>query len=86
MNVARFGARTGTPLGNPIRPTSLSVAASQIGAGWILASAPSSFQKVPGYIVEQARDVKVVVSLSASGNAVINQVLVDGRPFDPEGR
>ena len=39
-----------------------------------------------GHIVERARDVKVVVSLSASGNAVIKQVLVDGRPFDPEGR
>lgn len=38
-----------------------------------------------GYIVEQARDVKVMVSLNASGNAVIKQVLVDGRPFDPEG-
>lgn len=36
-----------------------------------------------GHIVERARDVKVVVSLSASGNAVIKQVLVDGRPFDP---
>ena len=39
-----------------------------------------------GHIVERARDVKVVVSLSASGNPVIKQVLVDGRPFDPEGR
>ena len=38
-----------------------------------------------GHIVERARDVKVVVSLSASGSAVIKQVLVDGRPFDPEG-
>ena len=37
-----------------------------------------------GHIVERARDVKVVVSLSASGNAVIKQVLVDGMPFDPE--
>ena len=37
-----------------------------------------------GHIVEQAQDVKVVVSLSASGNAVIKQVLVDGQPFDPE--
>lgn len=39
-----------------------------------------------GHIVERARDVKVVVSLSASGNAVIKQVLVDGQPFDPEAR
>ena len=39
-----------------------------------------------GHIVERAGDVKVVVSLSASGNAVIKQVLVDGRPFDPEAR
>lgn len=37
-----------------------------------------------GHIVERARDVKVVVSLSASGNAVIKTVLVDGEPFDPE--
>ena len=35
-----------------------------------------------GHIVERAQDVKVVVSLSASGNAVIKQVLVDGEPFD----
>ncbi len=39
-----------------------------------------------GHIVERARDVKVVVSLSASGSAVIKQVLVDGQPFDPEDR
>ena len=39
-----------------------------------------------GHIVERAGDVKVVVSLNASGNAVIKQVLVDGRPFDPEAR
>ena len=38
-----------------------------------------------GHIVERARDVKVVVSLSPSGNAVIKRVLVDGRPLDPEG-
>lgn len=36
-----------------------------------------------GHIVERAQDVKVVVSLSASGNAVIKMVLVDGRPFEP---
>ena len=39
-----------------------------------------------GHIVEDARDVKVVVSLSASGSAVIKEVLVDGEPFAPEGR
>ena len=39
-----------------------------------------------GRIVERGRDVKVVVSLNASGSAVIKQVLVDGRPFDPEAR
>lgn len=37
-----------------------------------------------GHIVERAQDVKVVVSLSASGNAVIKTVLVDGQPFDPD--
>ena len=37
-----------------------------------------------GHIVQDAQDVKVVVSLSPSGNAVIKQVLVDGQPFDPE--
>ena len=37
-----------------------------------------------GHIVERAQDVKVVVSLSASGNAVIKTVLVDGEPFDPD--
>ena len=36
-----------------------------------------------GHIVEDARDVKVVVSLSASGDAVIKTVLVDGLPFNP---
>ena len=39
-----------------------------------------------GHIVERARDVKVVVSLSASGNAVIKTVLIDGAPFDPDSR
>ncbi|MXZ91950.1 MAG: GDYXXLXY domain-containing protein [Chloroflexi bacterium] len=39
-----------------------------------------------GHIVENASDVKVVVSLSSSGNAVIKEVLVDGRPFEPAGR
>ena len=36
-----------------------------------------------GHIVENAADVKVVVSLSSSGNAVIKEVLVDGEPFAP---
>ena len=39
-------------------------------------------QEGTGHIIENARDVKVVVSLSAEGRAVIKQVLVDGRPFD----
>ena len=39
-----------------------------------------------GHIVERAQDVKVVVSLSYSGNAVIKRVLVDGAPFDPDAR
>ena len=39
-----------------------------------------------GHIVEDAQDVKVVVSLSAEGRAVIKRVLVDGRPFAPEGQ
>ena len=39
-----------------------------------------------GHIVENASDVKVVVSLSSSGRAVIKEVLVDGRPFDPARR
>ena len=37
-----------------------------------------------GHIVEDALDVKVMVSLSASGNAVIKTVLVDGKPFAPD--
>ena len=37
-----------------------------------------------GHIVERAQDVKVVVSLSASGDAVIKTVLVDGMPFNPK--
>ena len=36
-----------------------------------------------GHIIEQARDVKVVVALDDSGNGVIKQVLVDGEPIDP---
>ncbi len=37
-----------------------------------------------GHIIEEARDVKVVVSLDSDGNAVIKTVLVDGEPFAPE--
>lgn len=37
-----------------------------------------------GHIVENASDVKVVVSLSSSGNAAIKEVLVDGRLFAHE--
>ena len=36
-----------------------------------------------GHIIEGAQDVKVVVNVHADGNAIIKQVLVDGRPFDP---
>lgn len=38
-----------------------------------------------GHIIEQAQDVKVVVSLDAGGQAVIKRVLVDGAPFAPDG-
>ena len=37
-----------------------------------------------GHIIERARDVKVVVKLGSDGNAIIKEVLVDGRPFDPD--
>ena len=36
-----------------------------------------------GRLIEQAEDVKVVVSLDRNGRAVIKQVLVDGQPFEP---
>ena len=39
-----------------------------------------------GHIIERARDVKVVVALDSSGNAVIKRVLVDGQPFGPDAR
>ena len=39
-----------------------------------------------GHIIETAEDVKVVVSLGDRGQAVIKYVLVDGAPFDPEGK
>lgn len=38
-----------------------------------------------GHIVEDAGDVKVVVSLGDGGQAVIKDVLVDGLPFNPDG-
>ncbi len=38
-----------------------------------------------GHIVEEAEDVKVVVSLGDGGQAVIKSVLVDGFPFNPDG-
>ncbi len=39
-----------------------------------------------GHVVERARDLKVVVSLEEGGNAIIKDVLVDGRPFDEARR
>ena len=36
-----------------------------------------------GRIIERARDVKVRVALSSGGTAVIEELLVDGEPFDP---
>ena len=39
-----------------------------------------------GHIIERAQDVKVVVALDRSGNAVIKRVLVDGKSFGREGR
>ena len=38
-----------------------------------------------GHIVEDAEDVKVVISLDERGQAVIKSVLVDGAPFNPDG-
>ena len=38
-----------------------------------------------GHIIENAEDVKVVISLGDRGQAVIKRVLVDGVPFDPDG-
>ena len=37
-----------------------------------------------GHIIEQAQDVKVVVNLDSDGNAIIEEVLVDGQPFNPD--
>ncbi len=36
-----------------------------------------------GHIIEGAQDVKVVVNVDADGSAIIKEVLVDGRPFEP---
>ena len=36
-----------------------------------------------GHIIERAQDVKVVVNVDSDGSAIIKQVLVDGKPFDP---
>ena len=35
------------------------------------------------HIIERAQDVKVAVRVDEDGNAVIEDVLVDGKPFDP---
>ncbi len=37
-----------------------------------------------GRIIEQAGDVKVRVAISSGGTAVIEELLVDGLPFDPK--
>ena len=36
-----------------------------------------------GLVIERANDVKVRVAVDTDGTAVIKEVLVDGRPFDP---
>ena len=36
-----------------------------------------------GRIIERARDVKVRVAISSGGTGVIEELLVDGEPFDP---
>ena len=36
-----------------------------------------------GHIIEGAEDIKVKVALSSSGKAIIKEILVDGKPFDP---
>jgi len=36
-----------------------------------------------GQIIERARDVKVMVAVDSSGSAVIEDLIVDGQPFDP---
>ena len=37
-----------------------------------------------GRIIENAQDVKVVINVDSDGSAIIERVLVDGRPFDSE--
>lgn len=36
-----------------------------------------------GHIIEQSTDVKVNISVDGRGNAVIKELLVDGKPFNP---
>ena len=36
-----------------------------------------------GHIIERATDVKVLVAVNSSGSAVIEDLIVDGLPFDP---
>jgi len=36
-----------------------------------------------GHLVERARDVKARVSVDSNGRAVIEDLIVDGFPFDP---
>ncbi len=37
-----------------------------------------------GRVTKRSQDVMVVVSIDEGGNAIINEVLVDGKPFDPD--
>jgi hypothetical protein len=39
--------------------------------------------EVTGFIIDSATDVKVRVSVGSSGKAVIEDLIVDGMPFDP---
>lgn len=36
-----------------------------------------------GHIIERSRDVKVLASINSNGSAVIEDLIVDGLPFDP---
>ena len=36
-----------------------------------------------GHIIERSRDVKALVSVNSAGSAVIEDLIVDGLPFDP---
>ena len=36
-----------------------------------------------GRVIERSQDLKVRVAISGGGDALINEVLVDGQPFDP---